>query len=102
MKRGELWWATVDKRRPVVLISREEAYDIRAAVIVAAVSTTIRGFATEVRLGKSEGLAKPCVVNCDWLVTLGKPRLVERIGVLSASKLRQLDEALRFSLGLDD
>jgi mRNA interferase MazF len=102
MKRGELWWASVDKRRPVILVSRKEAYELRAAVIVAPTSTKIRGFSTEVRLGRSEGLPRPCVINCDWLVTLRKDRLVEKIGALSAAKLRQLDDALRFSLGLDD
>lgn len=101
MRRGELWWADVDKRRPVVLVSREEAYEVRALVIVAPVSTAVRGFSVEVRVGKKEGLARPCVVNCDWLVTLPKRDLVERIGALSASKLDQLDDALRFALGLD-
>jgi mRNA interferase MazF len=43
MKRGELWWADVDKRRPVVLLSRPEAYAVRAAVIVAPTSTKVRG-----------------------------------------------------------
>ena len=101
MRRGELWWANVDKRRPVVLLSRNEAYDVRAAVIAAPVSTTVRGFATEVRVGRAEGLPRACVVNCDWLVTLHKHRLTERIGVLAAGKLAALDEALRFALGLD-
>ena len=100
MKRGEVWWATVDKRRPVLLVSREEAYEVRAMVIVAPVTTTVRGFSVEVKLGKREGLPRECVVNLDWLVTLPKTDLVERAGALSAAKLRQVDEALRFALGL--
>jgi hypothetical protein len=48
-----------------------------------------------------EGLPKDCVINCDWLVTLPKADLIERAGTLSASKLRALDDALRFALGLD-
>lgn len=102
MKRGEVWWASVDRRRPVVLLSRDEAYDVRAAVIVAPASTTVRGFATEVRLGRAEGLARSCVLNCDWLVTLRKDRLTEKIGALSSTKLLQVEEALRFALGLDE
>ncbi|MBX3271127.1 MAG: type II toxin-antitoxin system PemK/MazF family toxin [Sandaracinaceae bacterium] len=101
MRRGEVWWAEVDKRRPVVLLSRDEAYAVRAMVIVAPVSTTLRGFAVEVRLGRREGLPRACVVSCDWLVTLPKGRLVERAGALSAAKVAQLDDALRFALGLD-
>jgi mRNA interferase MazF len=102
MKRGEVWWAKVDKRRPVVLVSRAEAYGVRALVIVAPASTTVRGYAVEVGLGRREGLPRPCVVNCDWLVTLPKADLLERAGTLSAAKIRELDDALRFALGLDD
>ena len=101
MRRGEIWWARVDKRRPVVLLSRDEAYEVRAMVIVAPVSTTIRGYAVEVRVGPSDGLPRTGVVNCDWLVTLPKHRLDERIGQLSRARLGQLDAALSFALGLD-
>ena len=101
MTRGEIWWARVDKRRPVVLVSRDEAYEVRAMVIVAPVSTTVRGYAVEVKVGRREGLPKSGVVNCDWLVTLPKDRLESRAGRLPAPKLAQLDDALRFALGLD-
>ena len=79
MKRGEGWWAEVDKRRPVVLISRQEAYDVRALIIVAPATTVVRNYAVEVKLGRREGLARECVVNCDWLVTVPKHDLVERV-----------------------
>jgi mRNA interferase MazF len=101
VKRGEVWWAKVDKRRPVVLLSREEAYDVRAMVIVAPATTTIRGYAVEVKVGRREGLPRECVINCDWLVTLPKADLDKRAGALSAAKMQQLDDALRFALGLD-
>lgn len=102
MKRGELWWAVVDERRPVVLVSRQEAYAVRAMLVTAPVSTTIRGYAVEVRVGRREGLPKSSVVNCDRLVTLPKQALQERIGALSAQKMAELDDALRFALGLDE
>ena len=101
MRRGEIWWAMLDKRRPVVLLSREEAYEVRAMVIAAPVTTTVRGFSVEVKLGRREGLSRACVVSCDWLVTIGKARLEARIGALSAEKLARVDDALRFALGLD-
>jgi mRNA interferase MazF len=101
VKRGEIWWARLDKRRPVVLLSRNEAYDVRALVIVAPTSTTIRGFAAEVKVGPREGMRRPCVINCDWLVTVAKADLLERAGALSGAKSLQLDEALRFALALD-
>jgi mRNA interferase MazF len=100
MRRGEIWWARLDKKRPVVLVSRQEAYDVRALVIVAAISTTIRGYAVEIKVGRGEGLPRSCVINCDWLVTIPKVDLLERAGALSTSKLGQLDGALAFALGL--
>lgn len=100
MNRGEVWWASVDKRRPVLLISREEAYEVRAMVIVAPVSTTVRGFAVEVRVGAAEGLPRSGVVNCDWLVTIPKADLLERAGRMSAAKMEKVDDALRLALGL--
>jgi len=102
VKRGELWWAALDKRRPVLLLSRQEAYSMRAMVIAAPATTTVRGFALEVKVGKREGLPRDCIINCDWLVTVPKADLIERAGALSAAKLRAVDEALRFSLGLDE
>ena len=101
MRRGEIWWGQVDKRRPVLLVSRNEAYSVRALVIVAPLSTTIRGFSVEVKVGRKEGLPRSGVVNCDWLVTIPKEDLLERAGQLSATKLQQVDDALRFALGLD-
>ncbi len=102
MRRGEVWWANVDKRRPVVLVSRQEAYGLRALVIVAPTTTTVRNYAVELKVGAREGLPRDCVINCDWLVTVPKADLIERAGMLSASKLKALDQSLRFALGLDD
>ena len=102
MKRGEVWWANIDKRRPVVLVSRDEAYEVRSLVIAAPATTTVRGYAVEVKVGRREGLPRECVINCDWLVTIPKEDLVKRAGALAAPKLRQLDAALRFALGLED
>jgi mRNA interferase MazF len=82
-------------------LSRNEAYAIRALVIAAAITITVRGYAVEVKVGRREGLPRDCVVNCDWLVTIPKGDLVERAGTLSGTKLAQLDDALRFALGLD-
>jgi mRNA interferase MazF len=101
MRRGEVWWAHVDKKRPVVLLSRDDAYAVRALVVVAPATTVIRGFAAEIRLGRAEGLPRNCILNCDWLVTIPKADLIERAGVLSVTKLSQLQTALMFVLGLD-
>lgn len=103
MKRGEIWWARLPLpagRRPVVLVSRDSAYAVRASVTVVEVSTTLRGIPTEVPLGKRDGLPKRCVANTDSLVTIPKAWLEARIAPLQSEKLAALDAALSFSLGL--
>ncbi|HKB16684.1 MAG TPA: type II toxin-antitoxin system PemK/MazF family toxin, partial [Planctomycetota bacterium] len=59
MRRGEVWWATLRGRagrRPVVLVTRDEAYPLRELVTVVPVTTRVRGIATEVALGPEDGL----------------------------------------------
>lgn len=104
MKRGEIWWAQLDLpagRRPVVLVSREAAYAIRISITVAEISTTIRGIASEVVLGKRDGMPRACVINTDNLVTIPKTMLEARIVALSSMKIEALDAALGFSLGMN-
>lgn len=104
MKRGELWWAELPPpagRRPVVLLSRDEAYRVRELVTIAPVTTRIRGIATEVPLGAREGLRRRSAANLDTITTIPKRSLVQKIRALPAAKRRELDAAVRFALGLD-
>src|SRR2546428_4799896 len=103
MRRGEVWWADLPPpagRRPVVLLSRNEAYAVRQLVIVAPVTTRARRIPTEVPLGPEEGLPKACVVNLDTLTTIPKHTLTEPIGPLPPGKLAAVERALRFALDL--
>ena len=100
-QRGQVWWARVDKRRPVLLVSREQAYDVRRRVIAAEVTTTIRHNAATVELGRRDGMPEACVVNCDNLVTVNQDDLVEYLTTLSAIRMQQIDHSLQFALGLD-
>lgn len=103
MKKGEVWWADLPApigRRPVVLLSRDEAYAVRNAVTVAEVTRSIRGIPVEVPLSPSDGLPKKCVVNLDTIVTIQKKLLRERICLLREEKIRQINEAIKFALDL--
>lgn len=71
-------------------------------VVVAPVTTTIRGYSVEVKVGRREGLPRAGVINCDWLVTIPIEDLESRAGALSRAKSIQLDDALRFALALDE
>ena len=104
MRRGEIWWVELEPpagRRPVVLLSRNEAYSVRSLVVVAPVTTRIRHIASEVPLGTEEGLPHDCVANLDTITTIPKDCLQSRITTLSAKKLREIDAAIRFALGLE-
>lgn len=104
MRRGEVWWAVMPKpagRRPVVLVSRDSAYAVRASITVVEVSTTIRGIPAEIPLSRRDGLPRKCVANTDNIVTIPKHWLGSRIATLRQSKVEALDRALIFSLGLE-
>lgn len=88
-------------RRPAVLLSRDAAYGVRAAVTVAPVTRTIRNIPVEVSLDRRDGMPARCVANLDDITTLPKVLIKQRITVLSAEKIRQIDEAIRFALDLD-
>jgi mRNA interferase MazF len=103
MRRGEVWWAELPPpagRRPVVLLSRDEAYEVRALVSVAPLTTRMRSIPSEVALGRAEGLPRRCVANLDSVTTIPKRLLTRRITALPPPKLAAVDRALRFALGL--
>lgn len=104
MKRGEVWWADLPApigKRPVVLLSRDEAYAVRNAVTVAEVTRTIRGIPVEVRLGIEDGLPKKCAVNLDTIMTIRKELLIERIALLKSEKMALIQKAIKFALDLE-
>lgn len=103
MRRCEVWWADLPPpvdRRPVVLLSRDEAYSVRAQVTVAPVTTRIRRIPVEVDLGPEDGLPERCVANLDSVVTIPKSHLDHCIALLRPEKIRQIEAALRFAFGL--
>ncbi len=103
MRRGEVWWANLPApigKRPVVLLSRDEAYPIRNAVTVAEVTTKMRGIPVEVPLGPEDGLPKKCVVNLDTIATIRKELLIERIALLRKDKIQKVDDSIKFALAL--
>ncbi len=103
MRRGEIWWANLPApagRRPVVLLSCNEAYAVRELVTVAPITTRIRQIPTEVPLGPAEGLPKECVANLDTITTIPRRALTRPLGPLPSDKLGAVDRALLFALGL--
>lgn len=103
MQRGEVWWADLPKpvgRRPVVILSRDRAIQVREYVTIAEVTRTIRDIPAEVLLGPEDGLPKKCVVNLDVINTIPKQLLVDHITTLKPEKIKAMESALRFALAL--
>jgi mRNA interferase MazF len=102
MKRGEVRWyifAAPDKRRPVLLLTRESMVRRLNDVTVASITTTIRNLDSEVRLSLADGMLADCVVNCDQIQTLPRHKLGDRITEISAEKLDEVEAATLYALG---
>ena len=84
-----------------MLLSRDAAYRVRAAITVAPITRTIRNIPVEVSLDRNDGMPARCVANLDDITTLPKVLIKQRITALSAEKIHQIDEAIRFALDLD-
>jgi mRNA interferase MazF len=84
----------------VILLSRDEAYEVRRLVTVAPITTRIRGIPVEVPLGPKDGMPRECVVNLDTVTTIPKDALRDRLTALSRAKMTAVDAALGFALGL--
>jgi mRNA interferase MazF len=84
-----------------VIVTRESAIPALSQVVVALVTSTIRGLPTEVPVGREHGLARDAVVNCDNLFTIPEHALGARRGQLDPAALRVLRDALTLALGLD-
>jgi mRNA interferase MazF len=105
LKQFEIWWAALPKpagRRPVLLLTRDDAYAYLNKFIVAEITTTIRHIPVEVPLGKRDGLPAPCAANCDNLRTVNRDVLVERISMLGASRQVEIKRAVGYAFGWEE
>ena len=105
MKQGNVYWYTFrapDKRRPVLVLTRNSAIPYLTGITIAEVTTTIRGMASEVVLTPGDdGMFAECAVNADNIQTIQKSRLGEFITELSPERMREVRRAIEFALGFD-
>jgi len=105
MRHGEVRWYTFgppDKRRPVLILTRNSAIRFLNALTVAPITTTIRDIPTEVHLTPEDGLLTDCAVNLDNIQTIPKSNLGSLITHLSAEKMQRVKRALCFALDMAD
>lgn len=99
--RAEIWWADVpgDKVRPVLILTRERFIAPLNSVLVAPLTTAVRGIPTEVVFTTDDGLSQTCAASFDNLFTLRKERIREFITVAPRDKLDDICRAYRFAAG---
>ena len=103
MRRGEIRWYRFqkpDKKRPVVILTRDSALEFLGEVTIAPITSTIREIPSEVFLGKSDGVPRDCAVNLDHIQTVSKNKIGGLITVLSTAKLHEVSAAVSFALDL--
>ena len=101
INRAEVWWADVpgDKVRPVLVLTRQRFTCRLTSLLVAPVTTTVRGIPTEVVLDRDDGLPRPCAANFDNVFTLSRGRFTSRITRLADERLAEVCRAYRFAAG---
>lgn len=101
MRQYEVWWAKLPGsagERPVLLLSRDDAYLYLNKFIAAEITRNVRHIPAEVQLGSAEGLPKPSVANCDNLRTVGRSWLIRQMGALSKERQRDVKRAVGYAL----
>jgi mRNA interferase MazF len=105
VRQYEIWWANLPApagRRPVLLLSRNDAYQYLSKFIVAEITTTVRAIPAEVKVGRREGLPSLCVANLDNIRTVARQLLDPKAGALAPSRHREVKRALGYALGWDE
>lgn len=104
VRRGDICWASLpdeEKRRPVLVLTRDEAIPAMGRVVIAYLTTRIRDIPIEVRLGADDGVPRDCVVNFDNLRTVSRSLLGEPITTLSGPRMHEVCRALAIATGCD-
>jgi len=103
MNRGEIRWYKFNppnKRRPVLILTRDSVLEYLGEVTIAPITFTIRNIPSEVLLSKEDGMPRDCAINCDHIQTVSKAKIGPQIATLSPEKLKQVRKAIIFALNL--
>jgi len=103
MKRGEIRWYKFllpDKKRPVLVLTRDSVLEYLGEVTVAPITRTVRNIPSEVFLSKADGMPRDCAVNCDHLQTISKGKIGSLITSLPPVKMADVGRAIRFALNI--
>ena len=101
MRRGEVRWyrfSPPDKKRPVVVLTRQSALRYLNELTVAPTTSTIRDIPSEVLLTPEDGMPQPCAINLDHVQTVARNRIGALITTLTAERMREVCSALAFAV----
>ena len=104
MNRGEIRWDTFrvpDKRRPVLVLTRDDVIDHLNEVIVVPVTRTIRGLTTEVVLTPDDGMPTSCALNFDHVALAQRDRLGAVLCTLPTARWPEVRRSLLIACGFD-
>jgi mRNA interferase MazF len=104
MNQGDVYWyasRAPDKRRPVLILTRDSAIQFLTGITIAPLTSTIRNIPSEVVLTPADGLFTDCAANFDNIQTVQKTNLGAFITHLSPAKMREVRTAIEFALGFD-
>jgi mRNA interferase MazF len=87
-----------DKKRPILILTRDSAIQVLGEVTIAPLTTTIRDIPSEVSLTETDGMPKACAINLDHIQTVSKGRIGTLITTLNDERMTQVGRALRFAL----
>lgn len=102
MRRGEIRWygfQTPDKKRPVLILTRDSILDVLGEVTIAPITSTIRHIPSEVILTSEDGMPKTCAINLDHVQSVTKAEVGPFIATLNDRRMEQVKTALLFALG---
>lgn len=103
MKHGEIRWykfVQPDKKRPVLILTRDSVLEYLGEVTVAPITSTLRNIPSEVFLSKTDGMPRDSAVNCDHLQTVSKGKIGSLITSLPPTKMVDVGRAIRFALNI--
>jgi mRNA interferase MazF len=110
-RRGEVWLVNFDptvgseiqKTRPALIIQNDVGNRASSITIVAAItSTQKRPYPFQVFLPTGEGgIEHDSVVTLNHVRSIDRQRLIRRFGTVSRSVMKQVDQAILVSLGVE-
>lgn len=104
MNRGDIRYYLFkppDKKRPVLILTRDSIIPYLGEVTIAPITSTIRDIPSEVQLTQADGMPQICAINLDHMQTVPKQKLGKLITSLPPLKMERVKVAVQFALGFD-